>query len=52
MKVKLQVIERLPPLPAPSRCGTGSPTACMERWVYSPANFEGEAAETVFTPVP
>ena len=52
MKVKLQVIERLPPLPAPEPLRYWITDGVLERWVYSPANFEGEAAETVFTPVP
>lgn len=52
MKVKLQVIERLPPLPAPEPLRYWITDGVLERWVYSPANFEGDAAETVFTPVP
>ena len=52
MKVKLQVIERLPPLPVPEPLRYWITDGVLERWVYSPANFEGEAAETVFTPVP
>ena len=52
MKVKLQVIERLPSLPAPEPLRYWITDGVLERWVYSPANFEGEAAETVFTQVP
>ena len=52
MKVKLQVIERLPPLPVPEPLRYWITDGVLERWVYSPANFEGEAAETVFTQVP
>ena len=48
MKIKLQVIEKLPPAPAePLRYQITD--GKLDRWVYSPPNYEKEAVETVFT---
>lgn len=48
MKIKLQVIEKLPPAPAGPfhyQITDGK----LDRWVYSPPNYEKTAVETVFT---
>lgn len=48
MKIKLQVIEKLPPAPAEPihyQITDGK----LERWVYSPPNYEKAPVETVFT---
>lgn len=48
MKIKLQVIEKLPPAPAGPfhyQITDGK----LDRWVYSPPNYEKGAVETVFT---
>jgi len=48
MKIKLQVIEKLPPAPAEPihyQVTDGK----LEHWVYSPPNYEKQAVETVFT---
>ena len=53
MKVKLQVVEALPRRvrePAPLRYQITD--GVLERWVYSPANFEGEPVQTDFTAAP
>ena len=48
MKIKLQVIEKLPPSPAePLRYQVTD--GKLDRWVYSPPNYEKAAVETVFT---
>lgn len=48
MKIKLQVIEKLPPAPTePIRYQVTD--GKLERWAYSPPNYEKEAVETVFT---
>ena len=47
MKIKLQVIEKLPPAAAPPlryQITDGR----LEHWVYSPPNYEKEPVETVF----
>lgn len=48
MKIKLQVIEKLPPAPAePLRYQITD--GRLEHWVYSPPNYEKAPVETVFT---
>lgn len=48
MKIKLQVIEKLPPAPAePLRYQITD--GKLDRWSYSPPNYEKEPVETVFT---
>lgn len=49
MKVKLQVIEKLPPLPEPEPLRYQITDGVLEHWVYSPPNYEKAAVETVFT---
>ncbi len=52
MKVKLQVIEKLPPSP-PEPIRYQITDGKLEHWVYSPPNYEKEPVETDFTaPVP
>ncbi len=48
MKVKLQVIERLPPPDEPSPLQYQITDGNLDRWVYSPPNYEKPAVETVF----
>lgn len=48
MKVKLQVIERLPPLDAPPPLRYQITDGKLDHWVYSPPNYEKEAVETIF----
>lgn len=48
MKIKLQVIEKLPPAP-PEPLHYQVTDGRLEHWVYSPPNYEKEAVETVFT---
>lgn len=51
MKVKLQIIEKLPPLPlAPMRYQVTD--GCLDRWTYSPPNYEKTPVETIFTACP
>ena len=48
MKIKLQVIEKLPPAPAePIRYQITD--GRLEHWVYSPPGYEKPPVETVFT---
>ena len=48
MKIKLQVIEKLPPAPAePIRYQVTD--GKLDRWVYSPPDYEKQPVETVFT---
>ena len=49
MKIKLQIIERLPPLPQPMPIPYQLTDGPLERWVYSPPGCEKERIETVFT---
>ena len=49
MKIKLQIIERLPPLPQPPPIQYQITDGPLERWVYSPPNYEKAPLETVFT---
>ena len=52
MKIKLQVIEKLPPEIAPQPLRYQITDGCLDRWVYSPPNYEKPPVETVFTPCP
>ena len=49
MKIKLQIIERLPPLPQPPPIQYQITDGPLERWVYSPPGCEKASIETVFT---
>ena len=49
MKIKLQVIERLPPPAGPEPLRYQITDGVLDRWVYAPAGCEKPAAETVFT---
>ena len=48
MKIKLQVIEKLPPAP-PEPIRYQISDGKLDRWVYSPPNYEKQPVETVFT---
>lgn len=50
MKIKLQVIETLPPPAAPEPVRYQITDGVLDRWVYSPSNYEKDPVETVFTP--
>ena len=49
MKIKLQVIERLPPRETPEPLRYQITDGVLDRWVYSPPGYEREPVETVFT---
>ena len=49
MKVKLQIIEKLPPLSGPDPLHYQITDGVLERWVYSPPGCEKAAIETDFT---
>ena len=49
MKIKLQVIETLPPTEPPETLPYWITDGVLDRWVYSPAGYEKPAVETVFT---
>ena len=49
MKVKLQVIEKLPPLSEPEPLRYQITDGVLDRWVFSPPNYEREPVQTVFT---
>lgn len=49
MKIKLQVIQRLPPDTEPVPLRYQITDGCLDRWVYSPPGCEKPPAETVFT---
>ena len=51
MKIKLQVIETLPPAEAPAPLAYQITDGRLDRWVYSPPGCP-KTVETVFTPVP
>lgn len=48
MKIKLQIIERLPPDPTPPPLRYKVTDGVLEHWVYSPPNYTGAPVETVF----
>ncbi len=48
MKIKLQLIERLPPDPTPPPLRYQVTDGVLERWTYSPPNYTGAPVETVF----
>ena len=48
MKIKLQVIEKLPPAPA-EPIHYQVTDGRLERWTYSPPNYERQPVETIFT---
>lgn len=50
MKIKLQAIETLPPPQEPEPLRYQVTDGVLDRWVYSPPNYEREPVETVFTP--
>ncbi len=53
MKIKLQVIEKLPPQMQPEPLRYQITDGKLDRWTYSPPGYEKEPVETVFTaPVP
>ena len=49
MKVKLQVIEKLPPLAAPDPIRYQITDGVLSHWVYSPPGCEKAVIETDFT---
>ena len=49
MKVKLQVIQRLPPPAEPQALRYQVTDGRMERWIYSPPNYEGAPQVTEFS---
>lgn len=49
LKIKLQVIEKLPKDLDPPPLRYQITDGCLDRWVYSPPNYEKEPVETVFT---
>ena len=49
MKIKLQVIQRLPPDAEPTPLRYQITDGCLDRWTYSPPGYEKTAVETVFT---
>ena len=49
MKIKLQVIEKLPPLSEPEPLHYQITDGVLDRWVYSPPGYEKPTVETVFT---
>ncbi len=49
MKIKLHVIEKLPPPGEPEPLRYQITDGVLDRWVYSPAGYEKEPVETVFT---
>lgn len=50
MKIKLHVIEKLPPPGGPEPLRYQVTDGVLDRWVYSPAVYEKDPVETVFTP--
>ena len=52
MKVKLQVIEVLPEPAKPEPLSYQITDGVLDRWVYSPANYEGTPVATDFTAAP
>ena len=52
MKIKLQVIETLPPTEPPETLPYWITDGVLDRWVYSPANCERPPVVTEFTEIP
>ena len=52
MKIKLQVIETLPPAEPPETLPYWITDGVLDRWIYSPANCERPPVVTEFTEVP
>ena len=52
MKIKLQVIEKLPPPAEPEPLRYQITDGVLDQWVYSPPGYEKPAVETVFTESP
>ena len=52
MKIKLQVIEVLPGPAEPAPLAYQITDGVLDRWVYSPANYEGTPVVTDFTAAP
>lgn len=52
MKIKLQVIEVLPPAEPPETLPYWITDGVLDRWVYSPANCERSPVVTEFTEIP
>lgn len=52
MKIKLQVIEVLPPTEPPETLPYWITDGVLDRWVYSPANCERSPVVTEFTEIP
>lgn len=52
MKIKLQVIEVLPPAEPPETLPYWITDGILDRWVYSPANCERPPVVTEFTEIP
>ena len=50
MKIKLHIIERLPAMDGPASMRYQITDGQLERWVYSPPNYERSPVETVFSP--
>lgn len=51
MKIKLQIIEKLPPQPLPPMRYQIT-DGCLTRWTYSPPNYEKKPVETIFIDCP
>ncbi len=49
MKIKLQIIETLPPAEAPEPLHYQITDGCLDHWVYSPPDYIRDPVETVFT---
>ena len=49
MKIKLQIIEKLPPLNMPRELNYHITSGYLDHWIYSPSNCEKEVVETIFT---
>ena len=52
MKIKLQVIETLPPTEPPETLPYWITDGVLDRWIYSPANCERSPVVTEFTEIP
>lgn len=49
MKIKLQVIDHLPPCESPEPLRYQITDGCLDQWIYSPANYERPQILTDFT---